>query len=118
MEAAYTKVGYPKMSEQAALHGQPLFLGASLPEVREHRFSDFGYDKSDVDDEDTTCFNREWWRRCCRRMFAPARKENARHNRLIHEHITDTEPLKEHNTDELRRTFSLFDETILLIIST
>jgi hypothetical protein len=71
-------------------------------EVRKRRFSDFGDDESDVGDEDITCFNREWWRRCCR-MFTLARKDHARHVRLIHECITDTEPLKERNTDELRK---------------
>jgi hypothetical protein len=71
-------------------------------EVRERRFSDFGDDESDFGDEDITCFNREWWRRCCR-MFTPARKDHARHIRLMHECITDTEPLKERNTDELRK---------------
>jgi hypothetical protein len=33
-------------------------------------------------------------------MCTPARKEHARHIRRIDEYITDTEPLKEHNTDE------------------
>ncbi len=40
-------------------------------EVRERRFSDFDDDESDVVDEDITCFNREWWRRCCR-IFTPS----------------------------------------------
>ena len=41
-------------------------------------------------------------RRCCR-MFTSARSEHARHTHLTHEHITGTEPLKEHNIDELRK---------------
>jgi hypothetical protein len=78
--------------------------GCEKREVSERRFSDFDDDEeSDGDDEDISCFNREWWRKSCR-MFTPASKEHARHIRLVHaEYITDTEPAKEHNTDELRK---------------
>jgi hypothetical protein len=36
-------------------------------------------------------------------MLTLASKEHARHIRLVHEYITETEPVKEHNTDELRK---------------
>jgi hypothetical protein len=36
-------------------------------------------------------------------MFTPALKDYTRHVRRIHERITDTEPLKDRNTDELRK---------------
>jgi hypothetical protein len=47
-------------------------------------------------------FNREWWRRRCR-MYTPAPEEHAIRIRRIHEYIKNTEPLKEHYTDELRK---------------
>jgi hypothetical protein len=35
-------------------------------------------------------------------MSTPASKEYAGHILLVHERITDTEPLKDHSTDELQ----------------
>jgi hypothetical protein len=37
-----------------------------LEEGRERRFSDFRDDESQVGDQVITCFNRKWWRKCCR----------------------------------------------------
>jgi hypothetical protein len=71
-------------------------------ELHARRFSAFSDDLSAVGDEDITCFNQEWRGRCYR-MFTPARKEHARHLYLIHECITDGEPLKERNIYELRK---------------
>jgi hypothetical protein len=36
-------------------------------------------------------------------MSTPASKQYARHVLLVHEYIKDTEPLKDHNTDELQK---------------
>jgi hypothetical protein len=68
-------------------------------EVGEGRYSDFDDDdESDGGDENIpSCFYREWWRKSCQ-IFTPASKEHAFHIGLVHEYITDTKPVKEHNT--------------------
>jgi hypothetical protein len=54
-------------------------------------------------------FNREWWRRRCR-MYTPDPEAHARRIRLIHHYITDTEPLKEYYTDDLRKFLVGFEK--------